>query len=144
MNKKRKKMKEWAKIIIIVTTSVFGFFFLTFVVTFLGGELPWTGHRSSAAYVSQPEKGGDYGGRGQKYYFDMKDSQKRQAQFEALSDEIYALGERYGISVYHVGLADNRWLVVKCDEEDFFMARGIFNLYAKINDVPIFWYLGEQ
>ena len=74
----------------------------------------------------------------------MQDFQNRRVQVEALSDEIYELGERYGISVYYVGLADDRWLEVKGDEKDFFMARGIFNLYAKIYDVPIFWYLGEQ
>ena len=143
MNKERKKMKEWAKITIIVASSVFGFFFLTFVVTFLGGELPWTEHRSSAVYVSQPAKWGDYRGRGQKYYFDMKDAQKRQAQFEEISAELLELGERFGVRIYFVGLVDERWVEVKCDEEDFFKARGLFNLYAKTHDVPIFWYLGE-
>ena len=34
MKKERKKMKKWAKITIIAASSVFGFFFLTFAVTF--------------------------------------------------------------------------------------------------------------
>ena len=142
MKREREKMNKGAKIALIVASSVFGFFFLTFVVTFLGGELPWTEHRSSAIFVTEypvyAGRYGDFGDYGQKYYFDTEDSQKRHEQFDEIFWELCELGERFGVQVQSGGIADERWLWIGCLKEDIFLARGIFNLYAKWYDVPIF------
>ena len=143
--KERKPMKEWAKITLIVTTSVLGFFVFTFIVTFLGGELPWTAQRSSAIYVEEEALYGDYGVYGQKCYFDEND-QVRKEQYKEIFHELEALGDRFGLKIWCDGIADKQWLRVCYDDNDkgkIFFARGLLNLYAKWNDIPIFWRLDD-
>ena len=144
MKKERKKMKKWAKITIIAASSVFGFFFLIFAVTFLGGELPWTAHRSSAIFVRGNLS--DYEGfeeAGQKFYFDEEES-NREEQRKELFWKFEELGKKFGIKISFDGFGDGKWIVVACDDdENIFMVRGILSLYAKWNDIPFFWYITD-
>ena len=142
MKRERKKMKKGAKIALIVASSVFGFFFLTFVVTFLGGELPWTAHRSSAIYMR--EGSSDYEGyedAGQKLYLDKNES-KREEQTKELIRKFEELRNKFGIRIYFDGIKDDKWIRVACDDdENIFIVRGILSLYAKWNDIPFFWHI---
>ena len=142
MKKERKKMKKGTKITLIIALAVLAFIILTFVVTFLGGELPWTAHRSSAIFVEEHE---DYGEFGQKCYFNT-DEDIRSEQYTEIWHEIESLGDKFGMKIWCDGIADDKWLRVCYDDDDkgkIFLARGLLNLYAKWNDIPIFWYLDD-
>lgn len=140
----RKKMGKKTKITMIVLCSVLGLFLLTFIVTFLGGELPWTAHRSSAIQIPQV-KWYEYEGyeeAGQKAYFENLDKEERQERFQEICFDLEDLGEKFGIRMNIAGIEDDKWVLVGVDDEnenELFLARGLLNLYAKCKDIPIFW-----
>ncbi len=119
---------------------VFLFLLITFIVTFLGGDLPWTAHRSSAIQLPEGVEAHEYDGyENYKVCFDKHNYEE---QYYEQVDALFDLAERFDVSIYSIGLWDRKWLEVTIEEDDYIMLRGILNFYAKWNDIPIFYQFG--
>ena len=145
-------MKKTKKIILWGGVVICGFVLVTFVFTFLGIDLPWTAHRASAVMIPQGVRTYEYTGYEENGIFIKEEHTEEKLREHEL--RLFDLSDKYNFGMYSASVYTpdpyawewemRRWLVVTIEEDDFFIARGILNIYAKWNNVPIFYQFGGR